>query len=50
MTLNLAFELLALVSFILAAFLVPLWPTRVAWGWLGMFLLTLVLVFGGLKL
>ena len=50
MSLNLFFEILALVAFLLAGFNVPLWTARVTWGWIGLLLLTLVLIFGGLKL
>jgi hypothetical protein len=50
MTLNLALNLLAFVALGIAAFNVSLVPNRIAWGWLGLFLLTLSLIFGGLKL
>jgi steroid 5-alpha reductase family enzyme len=49
MSLNLFLQVLALVSLVLAAVNAPGHP-RVNWGWLGMALWMLTIVFGGLKL
>ena len=49
MSINLFLQVLALVALGLAAFNAPGVP-RVTWGWLGMFLWMLTVVFGGLKL
>lgn len=49
MAINLFLQVLALVCLALAAFNVPVLP-RIAWGWLGMFLWMLTVVFGGLRL
>jgi hypothetical protein len=49
MSINLFLLVLALVALALAAFKAPEFP-RVTWGWLGMFLWMLTVIFGGLKL
>ena len=49
MTLNLFLQVLALVCLVLAAVNTPA-PSRVSFGWLGMALWILTIVFGGLRL
>lgn len=49
MSLNLFFEVLALVLLVLAAVKCPE-PPRCSFGWAGVALLTLVIVFNGLRL
>jgi hypothetical protein len=49
MSVNLFLQVLALVALALAAFNAPGHP-RISWGWLGMFLWMLTVIFGGLRL
>lgn len=49
MTLNLFMQVLALVALVLAAAKSPEFP-HISWGWLGMALWMLTVVFGGLRL
>ena len=49
MSLNLFLQVLALVCLVLAAFNTPS-PSRLSFGWLGMALWMLTVVFGGLRL